>query len=300
MTNSKRIFVFGASGFIGKYLKNKFSFDNSIEVLGGGAETHNLLSLDVQKVLLSAGSNDAVIIAAGISRIKENSYESMIKNIQMIENFCRAISKKSLKHITFLSTVDVYGIDIKKSAIISESFLPNPNDYYSVSKVVSEYLLKQICSKESIPLAILRLPGIYGPGDNFSSTIGVLIRGALNEKKIVLHGKGDYLRNFVYVDDVYQIIQSAIKRKKSVLMNVATIKSFAIKEIVKLIKNSLPFPVQIQHKERVLNIEKRAKYLQFDCSVAKKEFPDVCFTDLKTGVARYIKYALEKQENRDT
>jgi len=293
MANNKRIFIFGASGFIGKYLKNKFSSDNSIEVLGYSSKTCNLLSLsEIQQALSPVGPDDSVIIASAITRVRENSHESMMKNIQMVENLCQAISGKSVKHITFLSTIDVYGVDIGQDERINETFLLKPNDYYSVSKIISECLLKQTCSKQSIPLAILRLSGIYGPGDNFNSTIGFMVKSALKDKNIIIYNQGDDLRDFVYVDDIYQIIKSAINNKKDVLVNLATGKSFTIKEIVTLIKDFLPSPVEIKHKERESSDGKRVKNLQFDCSVIKKKFSDVNITNLKTGVRDYVKHAM--------
>lgn len=288
---NKRVFILGANGFIGRYLKDKFSLDNSIEVLGHSSRTCNLLSLrDIHGVLSSAGDDDALIIASAITRIKENSYASMIKNIQMIENCCRAVSKKSIGHITFLSTIDVYGVNIERNAKINESFLPNPDDYYSVSKIASEYLLKKVCSEKSIPLTILRLSGVYGPGDNFGSTIGLLVKGALSDKNIIIYGPGNNLRDYIYVDDIYQIVKSAIDRKKNVLVNVGTGKSLTIKEIAILIKSLLSFPIDIQHKTEKSRCIKRVKYLQFDISAIEKEFPDVLMSDLKTGIASYIDY----------
>ena len=109
---------------------------------------------------------------------------------------------------------------------------------------------------------------------------------------------GDNYGDFIYVDDVYQIIKSAIKQKKSVLMNVATGKSLAIKEIATLINTLLPFSIAIQHKEKESSTEKRVKHLQFDCSVIKKEFPDILMADLKTGIASYIDYICTMDDSK--
>lgn len=294
MTN-RRIFILGASGFIGKYLKGKLSADNSMEVLGYSSMECNLLSLsDVQGIFSSAGPEDALVITAGITRTRENSYDSMIKNVQMIENVCRAVHQRFVGHITFLSTIDVYGVNIGHDERINENVLVNPNDYYSISKIISEYLIKQLCSQKSIPLAILRLSGVYGPGDDFKSTVGMLVNRAINDQNLIIYNHGENLRDFVYVDDIYKIIQSTIKQNKSVFMNVATGKSFSIKEIVTLIKKLIPFPIEIQDKEKKPGSEKRIEHLQFDCSVLEKEFPYVAMTDLKAGVTSYIAQAFGK------
>ena len=293
--DKRQLFIFGASGFIGEYLQSQFSVDDSLEVLGYSSKTCDLLKLsDVQGALSSATENDAIIIASVIPRKKDNSYSAMVKNIQMIENCCQAIVDKSIGHVTFLSTIDVYGITIEKGMRIDESFMPNPNDYYSLSKIISEYLLKRVFSEKSIPLSILRLSGVYGPGDDFKSTVGMLVNRAINDKNLIIYDHGENLRDFVYVDDIYQIIQPAIQQKKHLLMNVATGKSLPIKEIATLIKSLLPFPIEIQDKEKKPSSEKRIEHLQFDCSVLEKEFPDVAMTDLKAGVTSYIGQAFGK------
>lgn len=66
-------------------------------------------------------------------------------------------------------------------------------------------------------------------GDDWKSTIGLMVQSALDDKVIVIYGRGDNLWGFVYVGDIYQIIQSKIDQKKEVLMNVATGKSLVIK-----------------------------------------------------------------------
>ena len=57
----------------------------------------------------------------------------------------------------------------------------------------------------------------------------MMVQSALDDKVIVIYGRGDNLWGFVYVGDIYQIIQSKIDQKKEVLMNVATGKSLVIK-----------------------------------------------------------------------
>ena len=288
MNTTNNVFIFGATGFIGKYLEEQFSDDVSVKVFGYSSKTCNLLSLpDVKSVFCEAGEADAIIIASAITRIKENTYESMLKNIQMIENCCRALSESSVGHITFLSTVDVYGIDIEENTWINEFYLHDPQDYYSISKITSEFLLNKACLEKSIPLSILRLSGVYGVGDNLSSTIGKMVRNALNDNEIVIYDKGENLRDYIYIDDLFKIIQSAIKHKKKALVNVATGKSYTIKEIAYLIKSLLPIMIEIKEKQMESSTENRVKHLQFDCSVFKKEFMDVSI-----GVNHYIKRLL--------
>ena len=91
--------------------------------------------------------------------------------------------------------------------IITEELLPQPFNYYSISKLSSESILKKVCFKNKIPLLILRMPGIYGPGDDDISLINKFVKSALTKKKVTLIGNGKDKRDLVYVDDIYKIIK---------------------------------------------------------------------------------------------
>ena len=287
--NKTPIILFGASGFIGGNIYNQFFVDKDFDIFGYSSKTCDLLvTEDIENVLAETRDNYAIIITSSITRLKGNSYDTMVKNIKMVENICNALSSNYVNHITYLSTIDIYGVNIIKKENINEHFLPEPNDYYSVSKLVSEQILKIFCAKNSIPLTILRLPGIYGIGDDYRTTIHKMTKQAFKEKEIVIFRTGDNLRDFVFVGDLYWIIKSAIQKKINCLLNVATGKSLSINEIATLIQELIPFPVKIKHLPMNKDIEKRVESLIFDCTVLKKIFPDVRMTDLKVGIRSYI------------
>jgi len=286
-----KVCVFGASGFIGGCLEEELSKDSDFDVAGYSSKSCDLLSLaDVKSLFLSVNRDDAIVIASAITRKQDNSQEAMKKNIQMVDNICEALSINQVGAVVFLSTVDVYGIDVDGGLKITEYLSLAPNDYYAFSKVASEDLLRKICSELHIPLTILRLNGVYGPGDQNKSTIGIIVQSAAREKRIVVSGKGESLRDFIHVENVCRIAISAIKSKKNVLVNVATGRSYSIREIAEFVRDIMPFPVEIEYKDLDEKAEERVKSLEFDCSVRERVFPDVPMIDLETGVESYIKY----------
>lgn len=293
------VMIFGASGFIGGYLYGRFSRDGIADVRGHSSMSCNLLSLEtVRSVMSSASRQGAVVIASAITRYDGDPYEGMTRNLQMVENICRALAETPVAHVTLLSTIDVYGMEIGPGVKIDESLCPNPGDYYSVSKIASEYLLKQLCANRSIPLTILRLPGVYGPGDQCKSTIGVIASRVLAERGVVIYGPGDDLRDFVYVDDVYRVITSAIQSRKDVMVNLTTGSSFTILELVEVIAEVLSAQIDIRVEDApsiVRNLfsfrsKKRQKVLDFVTRQREKYFLDVQMTDLRTGITHYLEY----------
>lgn len=286
----KRIIILGSTGFIGRYLAQQFIQEKVSEVLGYSSSSCDLLSPEnTNKVLSDLTREDAVLMLSTINRLDENSYNSMCKNIEMAENLSKSLIQHPAGHLVFFSTIDVYGACLKEDEVIDERCLPDPGDYYSISKLMSEYVIKKVCAKNDIPLKILRLSGIYGPGDRYRTTVGALVDSARNKRVVHVYGTGNALRDFVYIEDVYRIVKSTIKQKSSGLLNVVTGKSHSILQIVDVLKDLLPVGFDVEFKpEESKDREKRVKNLIFDNSLMKRCFPDLELRDIRKGVSLYL------------
>ncbi len=276
-----KIHVLGSSGFIGNQLYRYFSEDN-YSVKGYSSLDCNLLSKNSIKKSLRINPKDVVIMASSITRLKGNSLESMIKNIKMADNVFNFIKDDSLSQFIFLSTIDVYGTRPKLP--INENLSPNPKDYYSLSKLSSEFILKNSCANKNIPLLILRLSGVYGKKDEGKSTINKLVESA-NKGKITIFGDGNNRRDFVHVKNLYDVIKNAIFNKTNCILNVATGKDYSIKEITEIIKEFFP-RTGIEYKEKTNG---RAKDIVFDTALLKKTFPKIEFMGIKEGLDLYLR-----------
>lgn len=208
-----RVIILGAGGFIGQALYRHFTAMQAYEVTAYSSRECDLLSLsNVEACLSDLTGESVVILAAAVTRLKENSIDSMISNIRMTDNVAQAIQKKGVGQLIFFSTVDVYGL-VNPEATINEKLLPNPNDYYAFSKLAGEFILKKGCTGSRTPLLILRLSGIYGPGDEGKSTIWKLVESAIARKEVVLYGDGSNKRDFTHVEDVCHLVEAGIKKK---------------------------------------------------------------------------------------
>jgi nucleoside-diphosphate-sugar epimerase len=287
MAHQGKVFILGASGFIGKHLLEQFSLAKEFITRGFSSRECNLLAYaEVRKILSQMNKNDNLIIAAAITRLRDDSYSAMLKNIEMIHNISRFLSRRPLRHVTYLSTVDVYGISVKGK--IRESLLVNPYDYYSISKVASEFLLRRTCFRNAIPLAILRLTGVYGPGDNGKSTLWNLLNSAVKNREIFIYGDGKNMRNYLYVRDLYKITRQAIIQKTDRVVNVASPQSYSIVQIIEILKRQLPFKVKVTFRPENVGAEERLKHMRLDCSLLEREFPCLKMTRLKDGICQYI------------
>jgi len=286
----RTIFVTGAGGFIGKRLVEKFSRETAENVIGYTSHECNLLSPDAIVAAFSAVTKeDVLIMGAAITRLRENSYDAMIKNIRMAENLSRFLKKHPVGLVIFFSTVDVYGI-LTDDVVITENILPNPNDYYAISKLASEYLLRQTLSRGGIPLTIFRLSGVYGPGDKGKSTIDALVTSAQTKRKITVFGDGTNKRDFVFADDLFRLTAEAIRKKENMTVNVATGRSYSIAEIANMIAEALGNGCSVEYMPTDNTNEKRITHMIYHTRKLCDCFPDMEFTNINSGLKLMPRY----------
>ncbi|MCP4138379.1 MAG: NAD(P)-dependent oxidoreductase [bacterium] len=285
---TEKVFILGTRGFIGARLMEKFSQQASGNVVGYNSQECDLLSRDsIVAALSSLTKEDTIVMVSAITRLKENSYDSMIRNIQMAENLGWFLEEHYVSGVIFFSTVDVYGI-LPEHAVIKEELLPDPNDYYAISKLTSEYLLRKTLSRKGIPMTVFRLSGVYGSGDEGKSTINALVKSALTKGKITVHGDGSNKRDFVYVDDVFSLTAEAIRQKKDVTVNVATGRSFSIAEISEMIVAAMDGKCSVEFTPTDHQPGKRITHMVYNINKLNDLFPGMTLTGIRDGIEYYL------------
>lgn len=116
--------------------------------------------------------------------------------------------------VMFSGTVTEAGIPTRLP--VDETHTDNPITVYDLHKLMAENYLKYYVSQGIVKGTVLRLANVYGPGPKSSSAdrgvLNLMIRKALVGETLTVYGKGDYLRDYVYVEDVARaFLESAIK-----------------------------------------------------------------------------------------
>ena len=274
------------SGFIGTHLARTLASNGSSYQLVSSAEC-NLTNLDqAQQTLQNCDSNTSLVMTACVTRLRDNSYRGFHQNVLMAENLATFLKSHTVRNVVFLSTVDVYGL-LEQGQIIHEDLPMNPDDYYAMSKVVSEFILTKACSARNIPLATLRLTGVYGPGDDGKSTIWKLTQSAIESGVISVYGDGQDERDFITVQDVVKVILCEIATPRHHTVNIATGTSHTILEIAQCIAKTIPCKIELVPVLEE-NRPKRANIMRFDITRLKTEFPEFTPTDLSEGIRQYL------------
>lgn len=192
----------------------------------------------------------------------------------MIENVLLSIDR-NIKKFVFLSTIEVYGKNIKKK-LLSENSITRPFSYYGKGKLKIERLLKK--NIENKKLIILRLPGIFGGKGNYPGIIDKIIFCIKNKKAFTMYSRGNELRDYVYCKDIPKIIKFILSNKfvsqKTNLINFVKGRSLSINEIIKIIETylnkKLMLKFNVKSNKSGHQIFNNSKFIKF--SVGKFRF----------------------------
>jgi nucleoside-diphosphate-sugar epimerase len=118
---------------------------------------------------------------------------------------------KRLRAIVYLSTIGVYGD--RSGAWVDETTEPHPESGRGGARLGAEKAWQRAGERRGASVAVLRLAGIYGPGQNALEQIA---RG--KARRIVKPGQ---IFNRIHVADIAQAIDAAFTRRASGIFNVA-------------------------------------------------------------------------------
>jgi len=99
-----------------------------------------------------------------------------------------------------ISTDEVYG-SLGSEGLFTEHTAYDPHSPYSASKASSDHLVRAWCDTYGLPVLITNCSNNYGPYHFPEKLIPLVILNALEGKPLPIYGKGDNVRDWLYVED---------------------------------------------------------------------------------------------------
>jgi dTDP-glucose 4,6-dehydratase len=99
-----------------------------------------------------------------------------------------------------VSTDEVFG-SLGADGLFVETSSYQPNSPYSASKAASDHLVRAWHHTYGLPTVITNCSNNYGPCQFPEKLIPLMIHNALSDKPLPIYGKGDNVRDWLYVDD---------------------------------------------------------------------------------------------------
>jgi len=234
----KNIFITGGAGFIGSTLVGRLIENNKITVYDDfrrDALSNKLYSSHPNLKIVKGdildyptlkgameGAQYVVHCAAiaGIDTVIKRPTETMRVNMIGTANALEAArTLPDLRRFVDFSTSEVFGqsaFRAEENHITHIGAVGEARWTYAVSKLAGEHLTKAYHDEYWMPNVTLRPFNIYGPGQVGEGAIKVFIEQALRNEDIHIHGDGNQIRAWCYIDDFIEGLMLALVHPKAV------------------------------------------------------------------------------------
>lgn len=240
---SKTILITGGAGFIGSHVVrlfvtkypdykivnlDKLTYAGNLENLRDVEKSANyefvkgdIVDADFIQQLFSKYQFDGVIHLAAESHVDRsisNPIEFVMTNVVGTVNLLNAakhnwIDKKE-NRFYHISTDEVYGT-LGEDGLFTEYTAYDPHSPYSASKASSDHFVRSYHDTYNINVVITNCSNNYGPNQFPEKLIPLALNNILNSKSIPVYGKGENVRDWLYVIDHARAIDVVFHNGKS-------------------------------------------------------------------------------------
>lgn len=230
MSATKKILLTGGAGFIGSHLTrlfvtkypgytivnlDKLTYAGNLENLRD-IENHpnyhfvkgDITDMDLVRELFATHKFDAVLHCAAESHVDRSikdplafAITNVIGTVTLLQAACESwkdnMEGKLFYHI---STDEVYG-SLGAEGFFTEETPYSPRSPYSASKASSDHFVRAYHHTYGLPVVLSNCSNNYGPYHFPEKLIPLCIFNIINNKPLPIYGKGENVRDWLYVED---------------------------------------------------------------------------------------------------
>jgi len=202
-----------------------------------------------------------------------------------------------------VSTDEVYG-SLGETGYFTETTAYQPNSPYSASKAASDHLVRAWGETYGLPVVISNCSNNYGPYQYPEKLIPLMINKALDGEPLPVYGKGDNVRDWLYVDDHARALLTILEQGRTgEVYNVGGDSELTNLEVVERICDELnaqsPRADGRDYREQISFVADRPghdKRYAIDASKLKRELGWAPRETFETGLSKTIRWYLDNPE----
>lgn len=238
-----KIVITGSEGFIGQHLVK------ALILLG-----HNIVGMDIRvnvnqdirdlffvQKTFKKEKPDIVIHLAARATVElgiADPIETYMTNIIGTANILEASRRNNIKLVIVASSDKEYG-DSTTEGYTEEQSIKGICPY-STSKACADLIARSYWKIWKLATVVVRCSNIYGPGDStLSRIVPRTIDCILHDKPAILQGRGLFVRDFLYIDDLVEGYLRILRKPFHLLggrtYNFGTGKGTSCKEIIHML-----------------------------------------------------------------
>jgi dTDP-glucose 4,6-dehydratase len=194
------------------------------------------------------GRSDVVVHFAAESHVARSIFDNKIFYVTDVlgtQAVANAVTrKKDIDRFIHISTSEVYGT--AHTNPMTEEHPLNPLSPYASAKAGADRLVYSYIASYGIPACILRPFNQYGPKQHLEKVIPRFITSALLEEPLTVHGSGNALRDWLYVQDtcerIDRVMHAPIDKIQGEVFNLGSGFELDVLSIAKMVLDILKKP----------------------------------------------------------
>ncbi|SNS55405.1 dTDP-glucose 4,6-dehydratase [Ekhidna lutea] len=234
MNTGENILITGGAGFIGSHVVRRFINSDKYKVISLDKLTYagNLENLrdienepnyefvkgdicdfdfindlfkdyDFQGVIHLAAESH---VDRSISNPMEFIQTNVVGTVSLLNAAKEAWRGKESRRFYHVSTDEVYG-SLGEDGLFTETTPYDPKSPYSASKASSDHFVRAYGNTYDLPYIISNCSNNYGPNHFPEKLIPLMIHNIRNKKPLPVYGKGENIRDWLYVEDHARAIE---------------------------------------------------------------------------------------------
>ena len=252
--SAKRYLVTGGCGFIGSHLTDRLvTLGHEVRVLDNlSSGRHVNVAPQVETIIgdirderlvrdVMCGVEGCFHLAAvaSVSRCNEDPIATHCTNLTGTLNVLRAAAEAGAARIVYASSAAVYGAN--PDMPLGEASAVAPLSVYGADKLACELHARVATHLHGLSTVGLRLFNIYGPRQDaaspYAGVISIFADRMRRQMPITIHGDGEQVRDFVYVEDAVDmlVVAMAEDRGGAILCNLCTGRGTSILALANLL-----------------------------------------------------------------
>ena len=163
---------------------------------------------------------DSIVHCAAIAPLPEcqrDSHRAIVQNVAICGSVADYALSSGSRDIVFFSSGAIYESTTEfptpESTKIATSLV------YPTTKHIAEIYFQAMCRSHGLNVTAIRLFNLYGPHQDYfrkqPPLIGYLLTSLLKNEEAILFSSGTQSRDYVYIDDLLNLVMASAHRMKS-------------------------------------------------------------------------------------